>query len=84
MTESSGENRTGQDQTTDPLTRLPPRAAVMWFLEEKVLSEWEAEDRSSTVLSSFISSLEDRERQSVQDRILVVSPFKRHSDSETV
>ncbi|GLD52245.1 uncharacterized protein AKAME5_000517400 [Lates japonicus] len=57
-----------QDQTTDPLTQ---QAALMLFLEEKVLIDREEEeDLISAMLSSFIGSLEDNEWQSLQERMV--------------
>ncbi|GLD54881.1 uncharacterized protein AKAME5_000744400 [Lates japonicus] len=58
-----------QDQTTDLLTQ---QAALMLFLEEKVLTDQkeEEDDLNPAVLSSFIGSLEDREWQSIQDRMV--------------
>ncbi|GLD52224.1 uncharacterized protein AKAME5_000515300 [Lates japonicus] len=59
-----------QDQTTDLLTQ---QAALMLFLEEKVLidCEEEEEDLISAMLLSFIGSLEDNEWQSLQERMVV-------------
>ncbi|GLD67898.1 uncharacterized protein AKAME5_001922200 [Lates japonicus] len=66
--ETSEQDQTSnQDQTTDPLTQ---QAALMLFLEEKVLFDHEEEDLISAKLSSFIDSLEDREWQSLQDRMV--------------
>ncbi|XP_050925069.1 uncharacterized protein LOC127142018 [Lates calcarifer] len=67
--ETSDQDRTSnQEQTTDLLTQ---QAALMLFLEEKVLFDCkEEEDLISAMLSSFIGSLEDREWQSLQDRMV--------------
>lgn len=75
--ESCSEKKTRPDWTTDTYLLASPGpggeqpAGALWFLEEKVVSEQEEEKHwSSSILSSFISSLEDREWQIIQDRMV--------------
>ncbi|GLD54931.1 uncharacterized protein AKAME5_000749100 [Lates japonicus] len=67
--ETSEDQTSDQDQTTDLLAQ---QAALMMFLGEKVLTDRKEEDDdpNPAVLSPFIGSLEDREWQSVQDRMV--------------
>ncbi|GLD54982.1 uncharacterized protein AKAME5_000753500 [Lates japonicus] len=72
--QTSEDQITNQDQTSNqdqPTDLLTQQAALMLFLEEKVLTDLkEEEDPNPAMLSSFIGSLEDREWRSLQDRMV--------------
>lgn len=78
MMEGSGEIQTRVDQSTGSHSVLSPgfnteqRAATMRFLAEMMLSEEEEEDEEnicSNILSAFINNLQDRQWESIRERM---------------
>ncbi|XP_044060753.1 uncharacterized protein LOC122880068 [Siniperca chuatsi] len=79
MMEGSGEIKTSATRSADtgsvlsPTSRYEGRAAALRFVAETVLSEREGEEEEedfcADILFSFINSLEDRQWESIRDRM---------------